>query len=308
MSKERIVKDTASIKGDVQLGTGSTISYGVVADGSKNTVKIDNNAMVLENSVLRGTEDFPVVIGQQTVLGHRCEIEGANLGSFCEIGNGVKIGEGCYIGDYVILGEGTVLPPGAKVASRGVAVGNPFVVIRGLTIEDYDMIASMRSGNLEIETSELKAVPEQSPNTDPEPLIDYKDYSPEIDPSVKLGEEVEIIGKVNIGANVEIGDKVKIIGDTHGAVTIREGVKIGKSSVLHMLPGRKLIIEDHVEIGRNCIVHGCKLMSNVVVDDNAIICDDAVVGCDSVVKIGSVVPQRMEIPNGKVVEGHPVEL
>lgn len=304
----RRVEKTASIKGDVYLGEGGVISYGAVVDGSENEVHIGNNSMVLENSVIKSSPDFPVEIGHHTVFGHRCKVEGSHVGDYCEIGNGVQLGENVFVGDFAILGEGTVMPPGSKVASRAVIVGNPFRMIRGLTVEDEEMILSMRphADGKKIENKFEKIEP-QSPAEDVDPLIEMNGKMPEVK-APQLGKGVEIVGQVSIGEGAVLEDDVKIIGDGHGPVIIGDHVRIGEGTVIHMLPGREVRIGNNVDIGKRCIVHGVKLGNGVVIEDDCIVCDDAVLE-DQVRVLGtSLVPQGTEIGPGSVVEGYPVNL
>lgn len=308
MTKNRKVERTASIRGDVYLGEGGVISYGAIVDGTENEVHIGNNSMVLENCVVKSTPDFPVEIGQNTVFGHRCKVEGAHIGDYCEIGNGVTLGENVYVGDFAILGEGTVMPPGSKVASRAVVLGNPFRVIRGLTVEDEEMILSMRphADGKKVENQFEKVAP-QEPASDVDSLIEFRGTMPKVK-APQLGERVEIIGQVSIGEGAVIEDDVKIIGDGHGPVYIGDNVRIGEGTVIHLLPGREVRIGNDVEIGKRCIIHGVTLGNHVVIEDDAIVCDDAVLE-DNVRVLGtSLVPQRTEIGADSVVEGYPVNL
>ncbi len=308
MANKRRIEKTATIRGDVYLGEGGVISYGAVVDGSDNEIHIGNHSMILENSIVKSTPDFPVEIGQNTVFGHRCKVEGAHVGDYCEIGNGVQLGENVYVGDFALLGEGTIMPPGSKVASRAVIVGNPFRMIRGLTVEDEEMILSMRphADGKKVENT-FEKIATQEPAEVENACIEIEGKAPEVK-APQLGKRVEIAGQISIGEGAVLEDDVKIIGDNHGPVTIGDNVHIGEGTVIHMLPGREVHIGDNVEIGKRCIIHGAKLGDGVIIEDDCIICDDAVLG-DKVRVLGtSLVPQRMEIGAESVIEGYPINL
>lgn len=308
MTNNRRIEKTASIKGDVYLGEGGVISYGAVVDGTEKDIHIGNGSMILENCVIKSTPDFPVEIGQNTVFGHRCKVEGAHIGDYCEIGNGVQLGENVYVGDFAILGEGTVMPPGSKVASRAVVLGNPFRVIRGLTVEDEEMILSMRpnADGKKVENKFEKVEP-QAPAEVTDACIELEGKTPEVK-APQLGKRVEIVGQVTIGEGAVLEDDVKIIGDNHGPIYIGDNVHIGEGTVIHMLPNREVRIGNNVKIGKRSIIHGAKLGDEVVIEDDCIVCDDALLE-DKVRVLGtSLVPQRMQIGAESVVEGYPVNL
>ena len=161
MNKEKQVKKTAQIKGEVYAAEDSLISNGVSCMAKGQAIYIGSGAVIMDNSQITSTEDFPVKIGQKVIVGQSCKINGANIGNFCEIGNNVQIGEGAYIGDYAILEEGCVLPNGAKVPSRAVATGDPFSVVRGLTIEDFDKIKERCQGDVSLSSLALEKLEEQ---------------------------------------------------------------------------------------------------------------------------------------------------
>ncbi|MCD1147966.1 hypothetical protein LQU94_07550 [Peptoniphilus sp. KCTC 25270] len=306
MKTNKNTRSTTRVLGEVKVAENSLLSYGVTCDGRKNPITIGDHSMILENSLVESTENSPVKIGEKTVLGHRCHIRGANIGSFCEIGNGVKIGEDCYVGDWVILGEGTVLPDGAKAASHAVIVGNPFSVIRGLTIEDKEMIKKMRRGNLERTQGETYPLPQQEPAENPETFLSYKEFTPEAK-APTLGARVEIIGKVKIDEGAHFQDDVKIIGDSHGSVSIGKNVSIGEGTVVHMLPDFDVVIGDNVKIGPRCIIHGTKIGNGAVIEEDVILSDGSIIGENTIVEKGSLVPQRVEIEGNKKVSGYPIK-
>lgn len=306
MNKENQVRKTATIRGQVYAAEDSLISYGVSCLAEGEPIHIGAGSKVFENSVLKSTQDYPVKIGQKTHIGHGCKITGADIGSLCEIGNGVQIGEGCYIGDYAILGEGTILPPGAKVASRAVVLGHPFYTIRGLTVEDKEMIASMRGGDVSLSKEPLSLLEAQEASDSVEALIAFEGTLPQVK-APSLGQRVEIIGDVQIDEGALIEEDVKIIGDSHGPVRIGKNVHIGAGTVIHLLPGGETLIGDNVRIGKNCLIHGCQLEEGAVVENHSIICDKATIGRGATIKEASLVPQRREIPAGASLGGYPVE-
>ena len=113
------IADSAEILGTAWVGAGVVLAQGAVVRSHDATVSIDNHSAVLENCSVIGTGAHPVVIGQRTVFGHRCQVIGARVGDLCEIGNGTILMPGSVLGDGCILGEGTLVPAGTVVPAPG---------------------------------------------------------------------------------------------------------------------------------------------------------------------------------------------
>lgn len=300
------VKNSAIVEGEISIGKDSRISYGTYVYSEDNSVSLSNNSMILENSYVYGTKKHPVKIGQKTVFGHRCKIIGAEVGNFCEIGNGTFIDEGAVVGDYCIMGEGTYLPKTAKIPSYSVVIGNPYRILRGLDENDKKMISTMRGNKMDLTEEELHKVKDFNNKNLIEHIIPFKEFTPSVGDST-LEEEVELIGKVTIGDNCLIKKGVKIIGDSHGTVTIGNNVIIGEDTVIHLLPNNNVEIKDNVKIGKDSIVHGCILEENVVIEDNVIVCDNSHIGKGTRVGKNSIVPQRKTLDENLTVSGNPVK-
>lgn len=300
-----IIEESALIRGKVRIGRGFRLAYGAVLDAGENEVQLSNNAMVLENSLIKGTPNFPVKVGQYTIFGHRARVFGATLGNFCEVGNGVSIEEGAVIGDYCIFGEGTRIPKGAVIPDNSVVIGKDYRILRKTTPEDIAMIMALRGGKAALEDPCFFTLEDIRPGAFPS-IHSFRDKEPRIGASF-IDPTAEIVGDVIIGDDCRILEGVKIIGDSHGPVRIGNRVTIGSDSVLHLLPDNSLVIEDDVVIGARCIVHGCTLEKNCRIEDDVILCDNSFLGEGVTVLQGSLVPQRLSVEKGQRVEGYPVK-
>lgn len=130
------------------MGSGAYFAQGTVIRSGADSITVENNSYVLENSVVLGNAEFPAHIQSKTVFGHRSLIIGAAVGNLCEIGNGCIIMPGAVIGDMCILGEGTLVSAGMELPDCSVAVGRPGRIIRSLTKADKAMIQRMRNNDL----------------------------------------------------------------------------------------------------------------------------------------------------------------
>jgi carbonic anhydrase/acetyltransferase-like protein (isoleucine patch superfamily) len=75
-----------------------------------------------------------------------------------------------------------------------------------------------------------------------------------------------------------------VTGDSHGPVRIGSRVQILENTVLHLLPGNELIVEDDAVIGPGAMIHGCHIGRGSIVEPGAIVCDGSATGAESVVR------------------------
>ena len=302
------IEDSARLIGKIRLGDGVYISQGTTLRSNNDSIKISNTSWVLENSVVIGSEENPVKIGSKTVFGHKCIINGAEVGNLCEVGNGVIMLPGSKIGNMCIFGEGTIIPEDTVIPDESVVVGRPGRIIRKLTEEDKNMIKRMRSNDislsayveniLEIEAKEGEKMGK---------LYEHNNNYPTVSESAFLFDTAEITGDVIIGDNTKIASGVKIIGNTHGPVRIGNNVQILENTVLHLLPDNELVINDNVIIGPGCIIHGTNIGENSIIESGAIVCDYSTLGKNTTVKSGSLVKQRSLVNDNEIVEGFPAK-
>jgi carbonic anhydrase/acetyltransferase-like protein (isoleucine patch superfamily) len=304
-SEQRYVASSAVLMGEVQLGAGAVVAQGAVIRAKRGPVRVDSHSAILENSVVVGTSEMPVMIGRSTAFGHRCVVIAARVGDHCEIGNGTVIMPGATLGERVFLGEGTTVPAGMTLPSDVVAVGRPAHIIRSANDADIARLTVLRGGDLTLPTSSLAPVSPQERTLPMGQLFPYRGTMPTIAATALLFPTAEITGDVVIGDRTIIGSGVKIIGDSHGPVRIGNDVQILENTVLHLLPDNQLVIDDGAVIGPGAMIHGCHIGSGAIVEPGAIVCDHSVVGARSIVRAGAVVKQRSSFADNSDIDGFP---
>lgn len=126
------VDPSAVIAGDVVLGDDVSIWPLVAARGDVNKIRIGARSNVQDGSVLHVTrksaqnpEGFPLIIGEDVTVGHKCMLHGCELGSRILVGMGAIIMDGVIVEDDVFIGAGTLVPPNKRLESGYLYVGNP---------------------------------------------------------------------------------------------------------------------------------------------------------------------------------------
>ncbi len=141
---ERVYIDpAATVIGAVTLGDDASVWPGAVIRGDMHTIKVGQRSNVQDNAVLHITHaseynpgGWPLVIGEDVVVGHRAILHGCTVGNRILVGNGAIVNDGAVVDDEVIIGAGCVVPPGKTLQSGYVYVGNPCRQLRPLTQQE----------------------------------------------------------------------------------------------------------------------------------------------------------------------------
>jgi carbonic anhydrase/acetyltransferase-like protein (isoleucine patch superfamily) len=127
------IASSATIIGNVEIGARAYVDHGVVIESGGPLVEISEEVIVFPGAIIRsvgGTSrpPFPVRIGQRTLVSPLCVLTGCEVGSNCYVATGAIVLQGATVGDHTRIGAGaivhatTVLPQGARVGMRHLAV------------------------------------------------------------------------------------------------------------------------------------------------------------------------------------------
>ncbi len=134
------VDESAVLVGDISLADDVSIWPLVAARGDVNTIKIGARTNIQDGTVLHVTRKsnqhpngYPLVIGDDVTVGHKCMLHGCILGDRILVGMGAIIMDGATVESDVFIGAGALVPPNKTLASGYLYVGNPVKQIRPLT-------------------------------------------------------------------------------------------------------------------------------------------------------------------------------
>ena len=130
---EHCYVDTSSVLvGHVECAEHVSIWPLVAARGDVNTIKIGARTNIQDGTVLHVSRTseanplgFPLVIGADVTVGHKCMLHGCTLGNRILVGMGAIIMDGAIVEDDVFIGAGTLVPPNKTLKSGYLYMGNP---------------------------------------------------------------------------------------------------------------------------------------------------------------------------------------
>jgi carbonic anhydrase/acetyltransferase-like protein (isoleucine patch superfamily) len=136
------IAPSASVIGDVVIGEGSSVWFGVVMRGDVFPIRVGSRTNIQDNSVVHVTGGkTSTTIGDDVTVGHSAIVHGCRVGNRCLVGRGSIVLDGAIIEDECFIAAGSLVAPGMHVPSRSMLMGRPAKVIRTLRAEELESIA-----------------------------------------------------------------------------------------------------------------------------------------------------------------------
>jgi carbonic anhydrase/acetyltransferase-like protein (isoleucine patch superfamily) len=142
------VDETALVIGRVTLADDVSVWPFAVVRGDVNHIEIGARTNIQDGCVLHVVHDgpftpggLPLIIGDDVTVGHKAVLHAASIGSRVLVGMGAIILDGAIVEDEVIVAAGSVVPPGKRLAARGLYLGNPAKRVRELTTRELEQFA-----------------------------------------------------------------------------------------------------------------------------------------------------------------------
>lgn len=126
------VDEAAVLIGDIRIDEDASIWPMVAARGDVNYISIGKRTSIQDGTVLHVTrrseakpDGHPLIIGDDVTVGHKAMLHGCQIGNCVLVGMGSVILDGVVVEDNVIVGAGSVVPPGKRLESGFLYIGNP---------------------------------------------------------------------------------------------------------------------------------------------------------------------------------------
>lgn len=157
------IDESAVIVGDITCADDVSIWPLVAARGDVNHIRIGARTNVQDGSVLHVTrtsetnpQGFPLIIGEDVTIGHKCMLHGCTLGDRILVGMGAIIMDGVVVEDDVFIGGGTLVPPNKTLKSGYLYVGNPAKQARLLKDEEIKFLKQSALNYIKLKDDYLK--------------------------------------------------------------------------------------------------------------------------------------------------------
>lgn len=127
---------TATIVGDVTLGSQSSVFYGAVLRGDIARIVVGEGTNIQDNVVVHLADDLDAVIGAWCTIGHSAIVHACVIEDECLLGMGATVLDGARIGARSMIAAGAVVTPHTVIPPGSMVMGTPAKVVRSLTDEE----------------------------------------------------------------------------------------------------------------------------------------------------------------------------
>ena len=115
------IAPTATLIGDVTVGPGASIWFGVVLRGDSGPITVGAGTNVQDLCILHEE----TTIGRDCVLGHGVLAHGVDAADGVVIGNGALVHEGTRIGAGAVVAAGSLVPANSVIPAGTLWMGVP---------------------------------------------------------------------------------------------------------------------------------------------------------------------------------------
>jgi carbonic anhydrase/acetyltransferase-like protein (isoleucine patch superfamily) len=133
IGQDVFIAPTAVVIGDVEIGDGASVWYGVVLRGDEGRIVIGRGSNVQDNAVIHTTPEIPTILKEDVTIGHGALLEGCTVEDGAVVGMGAIVLHAAVIGQQAMVAAGGVVTPGTVIPPRTLAAGSPAVVKKELS-------------------------------------------------------------------------------------------------------------------------------------------------------------------------------
>jgi len=129
------VAPDATVIGDVELGSKSSVWFGAVIRAENDRVVVGEGSNIQDGSVIHIDPGYPLMLERHVTVGHKVMLHGCTVREQSLIGIGSILLNGCVIGKNSLVGANTLIPEGKEYPDGVLILGSPGKVVRKLTEE-----------------------------------------------------------------------------------------------------------------------------------------------------------------------------
>lgn len=131
----------AFVIGDVEIGAGTSIWFNTVVRGDVHSIRIGARTNIQDGSVVHVTGGrFPVVVGDDVLIGHMVMLHGCTIESGAMVGMRATVLDDVVVEGGAMVAAGALVTPGKRVRKGEVWAGAPARHVRDMTDADAEVM------------------------------------------------------------------------------------------------------------------------------------------------------------------------
>ena len=142
VSKEKdvFIAPNATVIGNVSLGSESSVWFNAVLRGDGDAITIGKRTNIQDGAIIHVDPGFPVMIGDEVIVGHAAIIHGATVGDNTLVGMRSTILNGAVVGKWCIIGAHALVTEGMQIPDYSLVVGSPAKIVKTLSEEQIQKV------------------------------------------------------------------------------------------------------------------------------------------------------------------------
>jgi carbonic anhydrase/acetyltransferase-like protein (isoleucine patch superfamily) len=143
------VAPNAILIGDVVVGEGSSIWFGVVLRADTGKIRIGARSSIEDNAVIHASAGNATIVGNDVTVGHCAVLDDCTVHDGALIGSNAVVLNGAAIGAHTLVAAGSVVTAMEQVPESIVVAGAPAKVRKLLSGRAAEWIAHSTSDSIE---------------------------------------------------------------------------------------------------------------------------------------------------------------
>mmetsp|Transcript_6496 Transcript_6496/g.8799 ORF Transcript_6496/g.8799 Transcript_6496/m.8799 type:complete len:256 (+) Transcript_6496:102-869(+) len=146
ISDTSFIAPSASVIGNVTLGSGSSVWYGSVLRGDVNSIKIGANTNIQDGCIVHVAKtnmagvELPTIVGDRVTVGHGAVLHACIIADEAFIGMGATLMDGAKVEKNAMVAAGALVTANTTIPSGQIWAGNPAKFLRALSANELAFI------------------------------------------------------------------------------------------------------------------------------------------------------------------------
>lgn len=134
MGENTWLAETATVIGDVEMGSDCSVWYNAVIRGDVNSIKIGNKVNIQDNAMVHCTyQKCATEIGNNVSIGHNAIVHGCTLKDNVLIGMGAIVMDDCVVESNSIVAAGAVVTANTHIGEGEIWAGVPAKKVKDIS-------------------------------------------------------------------------------------------------------------------------------------------------------------------------------
>ncbi len=141
IAEDVFLAETATVIGDVEIGSGSSVWYGAVLRGDVHSIRVGQRTNIQDLAMVHCTYEYsPTEIGDDVTVGHGAVVHGCQVKDRCLIGMNAVVLDKAVVGPNTVVAAGAVVLEGMVLESGFLYGGIPAKKLKALTPAQIEML------------------------------------------------------------------------------------------------------------------------------------------------------------------------